>query len=199
MPDLVLASISPRREELMRLLDIPFEVSPSDFDESSVAMLPPEEHVVQAAAGKAEQVAAGICEGIVIGADTVVAIDDLILGKPADPREAREMLALLSGRSHYVYTGLCLIEREDGKTLRTLQGYERTEVIFGPLPNDLIETYVATGEPFDKAGAYGIQERGSVLVQGVVGDYFNVVGLPIYRLSRMLLQLGVPLWGSRRG
>jgi septum formation protein len=197
MSEVILASASPRREELLRLMGIDFRVARSNFDESTVLPWPPDEHVMTSAAGKAGGIAASLRDGLVIGADTVVVVDDQILGKPADPADAARMLRLLSGRSHYVYTGLCVVERVDCQTARTLLSHERTEVLFGPLPNDIIDAYVATGEPLDKAGAYGIQERGSVLVEGIVGDYFNVVGLPIYRLTRMLLELGIPLFPSQ--
>jgi septum formation protein len=139
-------------------------------------------------------VAVRLSEGYVIGADTIVVADEAILGKPVDDADARRMLKLLSGRSHYVYTGLCVIERQNRETTGMERDYVRTEVRFGPLTDELIDGYVATGEPLDKAGAYGIQERGSVLVEGIVGDYFNVVGLPVYRLSRMLMDLGVCLF-----
>lgn len=193
-PELVLASGSPRRQELLRLLNHDFRVVISDFDESLVAKWPPEMHVVEAASGKAGAVASGIQDGIVVGADTVVVIDDSILGKPADSADARRMLQLLSGRSHYVYSGVCVIQKKNGFETRRLADWVRTEVRFGRLTDEIIDAYIATGEPLDKAGAYGIQERGSVLVEAVVGDYFNVVGLPVYRLSRMLIELGLPLF-----
>lgn len=173
-----------------------FKVAPSDFDESGAAQWPPEEHVLQSATGKALDVALKFPQGIVIGADTVVVVDDSILGKPTSDDDARRMLKLLSGRSHYVYTGLCVVERAGGATSKTLRDYVQTEVRFGFLTDEIINAYVATGEPLDKAGAYGIQERGSVLIESVIGDYFNVVGLPVYRLSRMLAEIGVPLFGS---
>ena len=193
--DIILASGSPRRRELLKLLDIGFRVLPSDFDESSVVPWPPDEHVLRSAGGKALAVAEKIAGGVVIGADTIVVVDDRILGKPRDDDDARRMLRLLSGRSHYVYTGLCVMLRKDRATLIDLRDYVRTEVCFGVLPTAVIEAYVATGEPLDKAGAYGIQERGSVLVEGIVGDYFNVVGLPVYRLARMLAEVGIPILG----
>lgn len=196
MPDIILASASPRREELLRLMGLDFHVVPSDFDESAVVRWPPEEHVLESSMGKTMDVAVDISEGIIIGADTIVVIDNAILGKPRNPDDARRMLGLLSGRSHFVYTGLCVCEMASGMAARCLRDCVRTEVRFGDLRHDVIDAYVATGEPLDKAGAYGIQERGSVLVEGIAGDYFNVVGLPVYRLSRMLAELGVPIFGS---
>ena len=194
-PRIILASASPRREEILSLLGVRFTVAPSDFDESGVIQWPPEEHVLESSTGKAAFIACRIPDGIVIGADTIVVVDDKILGKPADADDARRMLRLLSGRSHYVYTGLCVMKRAGNETVQTMRDCVRTEVCFGDLTDEMINAYVATLEPLDKAGAYGIQERGSVLVEGIVGDYFNVVGLPIYRLSRMLLDLGIPLFG----
>lgn len=195
MMKIILASASPRRQELLRLIEPDFRVAPSDFEESTVIPWPPDEHVLHSSFGKANDVAARIDDGVVIGADTIVVIDDSILGKPKDVDDARRMLRLLSGRSHYVFTGLCVVERACGRTGRILNDFVRTEVRFGTLTDAVIDAYVATGEPMDKAGAYGIQERGSLLVEGIVGDYFNVVGLPVYRLSRMLAEVGAPLFG----
>lgn len=194
MPKIILASASPRRQELLRMMGLPFTTAPSEFDESAIPQWPPDEHVLKSAAGKADEVASRITDGIVVGADTVVVFDNLILGKPTDAEDARRMLKLLSGRSHYVFTGLCVVERYDSRTVCTLRDYVRTEVRFGELSDELIDAYIATGEPLDKAGAYGIQERGSVLVEGIVGDYFNVVGLPVYCLSRMLTEVGVSVF-----
>jgi septum formation protein len=191
---IILASASPRRQEILRLIGMDFKVIPSSFDESSVEEWPPEEHVMATADGKAQDVSRLISDGVIIGADTVVVVDDGILGKPKDEADAKRMLKLLSGRSHFVYTGLSVLVLKAGVVSTHLKDYVSTEVIFGYLPESLIDAYVATGEPMDKAGAYGIQERGSVLVEGVVGDYFNVVGLPAYKLSRMLMEVGVPVF-----
>ena len=193
--EIILASASPRRQELLGVMGLDFRVLPSEFDESTVTSWPPEDHVIQSATGKATDVAARISDGIVIGADTVVVVDGHILGKPADPEDARRMLKMLSARSHYVYTGICVVRRAGDRTEQVLTDYAQTEVRFGPLADEIIDAYVATGEPLDKAGAYGIQERGCVLVEGIVGDYFNVVGLPVYRLSRMLAKVGIRLLG----
>lgn len=194
MQDIILASASPRRNELLQLIEPSFLVIPSSFDESTVEKWPPDKHVIDSASGKALDVAEKIDNGIIIGADTVVVVDETILGKPSDNDDARRMLKMLSARSHYVYTGLCVISRINGDIATTLKDHVKTEVRFGELSDEIIDMYVETGEPLDKAGAYGIQERGSVLIEYIIGDYFNVVGLPVYTLSRMLNDLGIPLF-----
>ena len=179
---IILASASPRRRELIENLKIDFEVRTADCEEVTVPGERPEDTVKRLSLTKARCVAE--LEGddaVVIGADTVVAIDGKILGKPADENEAAEMLKLLSGRTHRVYTGLAVIG--GGKTVNE---YVETEVKFYVLTDSQIKRYIATGEPMDKAGAYGIQKYGSLLVEEIRGDYFNVVGLPVGRLDRVL-------------
>lgn len=197
MKRIVLASASPRREELLRTMGLEFSVLPSCFDEKTVIAWPPEDHVIQSALGKARDIAGRIGEyAIVIGADTIVVCDDRILGKPENAEDAAAMLRLLSGRAHFVYTGICVIDTFPDSELREQTAFVRTQVTFGTLNEALIGAYVSTGEPMDKAGAYGIQGRGSVLVESIDGDYFNVVGLPVYPLSRMLAALGIPIIGG---
>ena len=152
--------------------------------------LTPKEHVALSAAEKARDVIAGIEEGIVIGADTVVSIDEHILGKPTDEEDAVRMLKLLSGRTHQVYTGVHVIGVSSGKS-RERGDVECTDVRFRELTDSMIHRYIATKEPLDKAGAYAIQGRGSVLIAGICGCYFNVVGLPIYKLSLILEDYGL--------
>lgn len=189
---LVLASASPRRKELLALLCPRFEVIPSQFDESDIGQeLSPKEHVAVSAAEKAWDVALQVSEGIVIGSDTVVAIDDHILGKPVDVEDAKRMLRLLSGKTHQVYTGVHVVEVCSGGERRERGDTECTDVRFSMLTEEIIERYVATGEPLDKAGAYAIQGRGAVLIEGICGCYFNVVGLPIYRLRLILEDFGL--------
>lgn len=153
--------------------------------------LTPPEHVLISAREKARDVAGRIKDALIIGADTIVVVDDRILGKPADQTDACRMLRMLSGRTHQVYTGICVIS-PDGKELSAC---ESTDVNFRDLSDEMIEKYVSTGEPLDKAGAYAIQGRGSVLICGIVGDYFNVVGLPVYKLGLLLEQIGVEVLG----
>lgn len=179
---IILASASPRRRELIKNLGIEYEVRTADCEEETVPGEHPKDTVIRLSRTKALWVAEReTAPAIVIGADTVVAIDDEILGKPANRNEAAKMLRELSGRTHRVYTGMTVT---DGN--KTVSEYVRTDVKFYELSDKQIESYVSTGEPMDKAGAYGIQEYGSLLVKSISGDYFNVVGLPVSRLRRVL-------------
>jgi nucleoside triphosphate pyrophosphatase len=191
---IVLASASPRRRELIRLLGLNPVIDPSDVEE----VLPAEHRqparvAVRLARAKAAQVATRHPGAIVIGADTVVALERRIFGKPADTAEACEMLQALSGRAHRVVTGLALLDtRPPG---RQLLAAERTRVLFRALAPEEIAAYAATGEPMDKAGAYAIQGYGAPLIQAIQGDYPNVVGLPLTRLALMLREVGVRVLG----
>ena len=184
---LILASGSPRRRQLLEQIGLTFAVRSSDVDESVSPGLTPAQVVESLSARKGEAVAAEAAPGdLVLSADTVVALDGAILGKPRDRAEAEAMLTALSGRTHQVYTGVTLLQ--DG---RRLTGHEVTAVTFRPLSPEEIAAYVSTGEPMDKAGAYGIQGLGALLVERLEGDYFNVMGLPLCRLGEMLAQFGV--------
>lgn len=177
---LILASKSPRRIKLLEGLGLAFTAVESSEEE----IIPPNLLPCQVVMELARQKALNVFErtkGIVIGADTVVARDGHVLGKPADEAEAFTMLNLLSGHWHEVYTGIC-IKSEDV----TVCEYEMTRVKFRTLQKDEIERYIKTKEPMDKAGAYGIQQKGSVLVEKIEGDYFNVVGLPLCHLGNLL-------------
>lgn len=178
---LLLASASPRRAELLRTAGIPFVCEPSRAGELPVGSRPPEALAVENARRKASEVSARFPGRLTLGADTVVVLDGHTLGKPSDRDDAARMLRALSGRTHEVMTGVCLT---DGKTVRT--DLCVTRVRFRELDGDRIARYVATGECDDKAGAYGIQGRGGLLVEGIEGDYFNVVGLPLCRIDKML-------------
>ena len=179
---IILASQSPRRRELMKLITPDFTVKVSDVDETLPKGIAPDKAVLYLSKIKAEPFAG---KGVtVIGADTVVAIDGEILGKPANTDEAEEMLKKLSGKTHSVFTGVTVIK--DGETHSFC---EKTDVKFFDLSEKEINNYVKTGEPLDKAGAYGIQGFGALLVEGINGDYFNVVGLPISRLNRLLMEI----------
>ena len=179
--NVVLASASPRRRELLQTAGVDFTVKVSDADEHIEPDTPPHEAVVSLARQKAQAVAKACPNDLVIGADTVVVYDGAILGKPADAADAARMLRMLSGKTHVVYTGVCLLYGKKEETF-----FEQTQVTFFPLTEQEIDAYVATGEPMDKAGAYGIQGRGCTLVQSICGDYFNVVGLPVAAVCRRI-------------
>lgn len=185
--ELILASGSPRRKTLLKEAGYEFCIVVSDADENAPAHMTPAEVAEHNATLKAMAVI-DECPGnaLIIGADTVVAIDGRIFGKPADEAEARSMLAALSGRTHQVTTGVCLAGRSVWQPF-----HETTNVTFRELSRAEIDAYVATGEPLDKAGAYGIQGKGGALVDHIEGDYENVVGLPVARLVQYLEQLGV--------
>jgi septum formation protein len=181
--DLILASASPRRAELLKQVGIPFRQVVSGVSEDMEVPAEPQAHVLELSRRKAQDVASRLSSGVVLGADTVVVLDGEILGKPADKREAAEMLRRLSGRTHQVCTGLTLIDAAQDVSVSHV---EVTEVTFSRLSEEEIAEYVATGEPLDKAGAYGIQGKGAVLVSGIKGCYYNVVGLPMAGLMDLL-------------
>ena len=182
---LILASKSTRRKELLSLITRDFEIIPAVGEERADKSLPPSEYVTELARHKAEEVACSHHGDIVIGADTVVVTGNEILGKPKDEADAKRMLMLLSGREHSVYTGVCIISKDENVSF-----CEETKVRFFKLSEHETDEYIATGEPFDKAGAYGIQELGALLVSGITGDYYNVMGLPVGRLARELKNFG---------
>lgn len=181
MTDIILASASPRRSELMTLAGFEFDVICADIDELVPENALPQEVVMSLALQKAQAVAKDHGKSAVVGSDTVVALDGKILGKPHSEKEAVEMLRSLSGRTHKVYTGVAIVCGD-----KVTSFFDETEVEFYPLTDEEILDYVATGEPMDKAGAYGIQGRGAVLVKRINGDYFNVMGLPISKVYREL-------------
>ena len=179
---LILASGSPRRKELLRLITPDFTVRVSDAEENADPAAGPAAFALQNARAKGEAVFAGAEPGdVVVSADTVVCADGRILGKPRTAAEAEEMLSLLSGRTHEVYTGVFILRA--GKSAAFSVG---TEVEFYPLSPEEIRAYVHSGEPFDKAGGYGIQTGGALFVKEIRGDYFNVVGFPVARVAREL-------------
>ena len=180
---LILASQSPRRRDLLGLLRVPFTVLPADIDEGMDPSLPPQQEVARVSRLKAEATPRNPGD-VVIAADTIVVLKDRVLGKPANRQEAIQMLRDLSGRDHQVMTGLAVLKDD-----RALVCTEITDVHFRPLTEDEILRYVDTGEPMDKAGAYGIQGYAAPFVEGIRGDYYNVMGLPVCRLWQMLRQL----------
>ena len=171
MKHIILASASPRRKEILELADLKFDVMPSDAQEITTKT------VMELASLKAKDIyKKSEKQSMIVGADTVVAYQGQILGKPTDEADAKRMLTMLSGQTHEVYTGVCVIE--DGKT-KTF--YEETKVTFYEISDEQIDHYIKTGEPMDKAGSYGIQGKAAVFIKGIEGDYYNVVGFPIAR------------------
>ena len=183
---LILASASPRRRELMEKFHIPFKVVVSGNEEKIPDGIRPEELAEYLAGEKAKDVLRICRDDTVIGADTVVLCDGEILGKPADREEARRMLRLLSGRRHEVITGVSIISKD-----KRVDFSSSCMVEFYPLTEEEIEAYIDTGEPMDKAGAYGIQGEGALLVKGISGDFYTVMGLPVAELYRRLADLGI--------
>ncbi|MFQ5706857.1 MAG: Maf family protein [bacterium] len=173
---LILASQSPRRAALLRLLRLEFEVMDSGVEEDKEQHTIPEVHVLELAERKAWKVAKRIDAGIIVGADTVVELDGQILGKPNSDQEARDMLHRLSGKTHTVYTGFALVDQPTGKCFSE---FEKTRVVFRCLEDEEIETYIKTDSPLDKAGAYGIQDLSAVFAERIDGCFYNVVGFPL--------------------
>jgi len=185
VPPIVLASRSPRRAELLERLGLEFEILPAEIDESYVDHEMPADHCERLAREKAVSVASGRRESLVVGSDTIVLLGRNVMGKPRSNEEAAEMLMQLSGRTHEVYTGVAVAH--GGHIESSL---ERVQVRFRNLDRQLCEGYVATGEPLDKAGAYGIQGFGSALVEHIDGDYFAVMGLPVVRTLELFRRHG---------
>ncbi|HHT06664.1 MAG TPA: septum formation inhibitor Maf [Hydrogenispora sp.] len=196
MYPIILASASPRRQELLTMLGLDFTVMASSFEEREQVdpTATPAEQVMAAARGKAEEVfrltarAPETADGLVIGADTIVVLEGGILGKPTDQAEAGRMLRALSGRWHQVFTGLALLHRD-----KAITAYEMTRVHFRPLNDREIDAYLRTGEPMDKAGAYGIQGLGAIFVDRIEGCFYNVMGLPVPRFALLLKEYGITL------
>lgn len=194
MKHVILASKSPRRKEILSSLGLDFDVTVTDADETLPDCIAPDEAVMLLSSRKAEAVAHDAAlsspDAVVIGADTVVYLpeENVILGKPANRNDAVRMLKSMSGRSHFVYTGVTVISNGTAKT-----ACEKTTVFFRPISDDEIVDYVSTGECDDKAGAYGIQGLGGVFISGIDGDYFNVMGMPKSLTYRLLTESGIDI------
>jgi septum formation protein len=186
---LILASASPRRKELLGSIGIPFVVEPSEIEELLQDEESPEVHVQRLADEKASDVAHKYPESWVLGADTIVVIDDRILGKPVNVAEAIRMLSTLSGRAHEVFTGYAILNSRFPEL--KIVAYAQSEVFIRALSQEEIICYVRTGEPLDKAGAYAIQGVGAAIVEKVYGSYTNVVGLPLCEVARDFKKLGI--------
>ncbi|MCQ6273523.1 septum formation inhibitor Maf [Bacillus sp. V3B] len=185
MQNLILASSSPRRKELLENLQLSFNTVSSDVDEHYDPEWKPDRIVMELAFRKAKFVFKDYPASFVIGSDTVVVNDNHVLGKPQNREEAFSMLKSLSGKTHSVYTGVAIVTPTNEQTF-----FEKTDVVFWELSDEEINKYLDTGEPFDKAGSYGIQGFGRLLVKGITGDYFSVVGLPVARTMRELIKAG---------
>ncbi len=206
-PALILASASPRRQELIALLGLPFTVRASRYQEPPAPGEPIDlaDFVMTLAREKAREVAGRVApergNRFVIGADTLVTLATgpvgLALGKPVDHADARRMLTALSGTTHVVHTGVAVLETRQGRITRTAQTSVATQVRFRALSETMIADYIATGEPLDKAGAYGAQGYAAPFIEGYVGDFFNVVGLPLCALGQLLEQCGLEWWHYR--
>ncbi len=184
----MLASASPRRKQIFALTGLKFEIDPSEYEEDLSLNLPPKELVIQMSQGKAKQVAKHHQNAIVIGADTVIVYQGEIIGKPQTQSRAKQILSKLSGQSHSVITGFTIIDTANNQTVA--QAIE-TRVTFKQLSPEEIISYVESGEPLDKAGAYAIQGLGAVLIERIEGDYYNVVGLPLCALVNQLKKLDI--------
>ena len=185
---IILASASPRRKELLEKIGLVFIVDPSQYSEDLNSKLTPQDLALSISEGKARAMAAKYPDAIIIAADTIGVIGSRIIGKPHTSAEAVKMLRLLSGKSHQVITGLTVLDsNNDMKVSKTLQ----TRVYFKELSDDEIAAYVKTGEPLDKAGAYAIQGLGSIFVEKINGDYYNVMGLPLNALAEILKEFGI--------
>lgn len=190
MRKIVLASASPRRRDILKRIGLKFTVDPSDCDERVPAGAKPREAALLLARTKADSVAAGYDDAIVIAADTVIDFRGRMLGKPHSKRDAKRMLTLLIGNVHAVITGFAIVDTKSGKRA---EGVEKTKVRFKKVSAGAIAAYVKSGEPLDKAGGYAIQGAGAFLVEKIEGDFFNVVGLPVGRIAEALKPLGIDI------
>lgn len=206
MSQIILASQSPRRKELLEQIGLEFEICPAKGEEIITKTIP-EEVVMELSKQKAEEIAALVSsfgenhkeittpsDILVIGADTVVAYDGKILGKPVDEADAKRMLTMLSGNTHSVFTGVTLVLIDKSGRAGELVFYEKTDVKMHPMSEEEIDRYIATGEPMDKAGSYGIQGKCAIYIEKIDGDYNNVVGLPISRIYQELKNIGIDIY-----
>lgn len=190
-PVIILASSSPRRKELLAQIGIRFKAVPSSYEEDMSEKVSNTKLAEKLALGKALDIASKLKSGIVIGCDTFVALDSHRLGKPHDKKDAQRILKLISGKTMKVFSGIAVI---DVKRSKTVIDHEITEVKMKKLTQHEIDSYIATGEPLDKAGAYAIQGIGAILIEKIDGCYSNVIGLPLYKLNLALHELGYDIW-----
>ncbi|RTE08037.1 Maf family protein [Paenibacillus whitsoniae] len=189
---LILASSSPRRQELIQSFGLPYIIRVSDADETVAQKMSPAQFVetlsLRKAATVRDMLSVDERHGVIIGSDTIVVLQDEILGKPVDEKDAHRMLKALQGNTHQVYSGVACV---DAATGRHIVSHSMTHVRMKPMTDEQIDRYIATGEPRDKAGSYAIQGIGATIISGIEGDYFTVVGLPLALLSDMLLEFGI--------
>lgn len=188
MRKIVLASASPRRKKLLEQIGLRFEICASSFNEENVHALAPHDLVEELSLGKALNVAQKYKDAIIVAADTIISFKGEILGKPETEENARQMLRHLSGSAHSIITGFTILDTKTGKNISKSV---ETKVYIKKLADEEIDVYIKTGESLDKAGAYGIQEKGAIIVEKIEGDYSNVVGLPLFELVRELNKFGV--------
>jgi len=188
MKKIILASTSPRRKEILEKLKMPFEIQESNYEEDMTLDMTPEKLAEYLSMGKAKAVAGKNENAIIIAADTFVVYKDKLLGKPKSVESAKEMLEMLSGKEHEIITGVAIIDTGTGK-VKSFSGF--TKVFFEKLTPEIIDAYIKTGEPMDKAGSYAMQEIGALLINRIEGDFFNAMGLPLKRLVEELKDFGV--------
>lgn len=188
MKKIILASKSPRRKQILEQFGVDFQIEISDFDESQIAFKTPIEMVEKLSFEKAKIIAERNPDAVTIGADTIVVFGNEIIGKPKSEEDALRILKLLSGNTHEVITGFTVMENE-----KSVTGYVSSKVKFKEISDSEIAAYIATGEPMDKAGGYGIQSKGGLFIESITGDYFNVVGLPVAALSDVLKDFEVDI------
>lgn len=190
MKKIILASRSPRRKQLLEQIGLEFEIDPSNYEEDMTLKTKPRELTEFLSLGKAKDVAQRHRNSIIISADTIVAVDDEVFGKPKTPEKAKYMLQKLSGRAHSVITGFTIINTE---TNEQITKSVETKVYFKDISDEEMDAYIATGEPLDKGGGYAIQGKAALFVEKIEGDYFNIVGLPILVLTEELKKFGVKI------
>jgi len=188
---IVLASSSPRRQQMLKLVDVPFEIVVSHYEENNAMKSWPSKIVMTHAKGKVEDVIPHVKKGVIVGADTLVYKDKVIYGKPADMADAHRMLKELQGKSHYVYTALAIFDTEKKKWV---VDYLKTKVFMRPLTKKEISRYFELINPLDKAGSYAIQEAGSIIIDRIEGCYYNVLGFPMAKLDEMMREIGYSLF-----
>jgi septum formation protein len=188
MKNIILASSSPRRKELLKKIYPSFKIMASEYEEDMTLKLEPHELAMFLARGKSQDVSKKVSKSIIIGADTFITFENKVLGKPKNKMDARKILKMLSGKAQKVYTGISVIDQVKNKEIND---YDITIVKFKELTDKEIEDYIATGEPLDKAGAYGIQDGGKNFIKEIIGSESNVIGLPLEKLSEILKEIGL--------